>query len=51
MATIERLGRENLDAIEETIKRYDIDCDWERTGELRVAVPRRGATWSAGALP
>ena len=38
METIERLGRENLDAIEETIKRYNIDCDWERTGELRVAV-------------
>lgn len=38
METIERLGRENLDAIEETITRYKIDCDWERTGELRVAV-------------
>lgn len=38
MATIERLGRENLDAIEETIKRYRIECDWQRTGELRVAV-------------
>jgi glycine/D-amino acid oxidase-like deaminating enzyme len=38
MGTIERLGRENLDAIEETIKRYNIECDWERTGELRVAV-------------
>jgi glycine/D-amino acid oxidase-like deaminating enzyme len=38
MATIERLGRENLDAIEETIKRYAIDCNWERTGELRVAI-------------
>lgn len=38
MATIERLGRENLDAIEETIKKYNINCNWERTGELRVAV-------------
>jgi glycine/D-amino acid oxidase-like deaminating enzyme len=38
MATIERLGRENLDQIEETVRRYDIECDWERTGELRVAV-------------
>lgn len=38
MATIERLGRENLDQIEATIRRYDIECDWERTGELRVAV-------------
>lgn len=38
MKTIERLGRENLDAIEEAIARYNIECDWERTGELRVAV-------------
>ncbi len=38
METIERMGRENLDAIEATIARYRIECDWERTGELRVAV-------------
>jgi len=37
MGTIERMGRENLDAIEETIHRYGIECDWERTGELKVA--------------
>src|ERR1039457_7480041 len=28
METIERLGRENLDAIEETIEKYAIECDW-----------------------
>ncbi|HEV2426878.1 MAG TPA: FAD-dependent oxidoreductase [Acidimicrobiales bacterium] len=38
MSVIERLGRENLDGIEETLRRYSIPCDWERTGELRVAV-------------
>jgi glycine/D-amino acid oxidase-like deaminating enzyme len=38
MPVIERLGRENLNEIEETVRRYDIECDWERTGELRVAV-------------
>jgi len=37
MAIIERLGRENLDLIEETIKRYGIDCQFEWTGELRIA--------------
>jgi glycine/D-amino acid oxidase-like deaminating enzyme len=37
MATIERLGRENMDAIEATIKEFGIECDWRRTGELRVA--------------
>ncbi len=38
MQIIERLGRENMDGIEEAIARYGIDCGWERTGELRVAV-------------
>jgi glycine/D-amino acid oxidase-like deaminating enzyme len=38
MPVIERLARENLDEIEATVKRYGIECDWERTGELRVAV-------------
>jgi glycine/D-amino acid oxidase-like deaminating enzyme len=34
---LERLGEENLDAIEATIAKYGIDCDWQRTGELTVA--------------
>ena len=38
MGIIERLGRENLDAIEATIKKYEIDCDFEWNGEYRVAV-------------
>ena len=38
MAIIERLARENLDAIEDTIARYSIECDFERVGELQVAV-------------
>jgi len=38
MAMIDKLGRDNLDQIEATIKKYNIDCDFERTGELRVAV-------------
>ncbi|NUT45628.1 MAG: FAD-dependent oxidoreductase [Thermoactinospora sp.] len=37
IATLYRLGIENLDEIEETIRRYDIDCSWERTGEMNVA--------------
>ncbi|XVQ88142.1 NAD(P)/FAD-dependent oxidoreductase [Microbispora siamensis] len=35
--TLERLGRENLDEIEDTLARYGVDCSFERTGELRVA--------------
>ncbi|MEI8126638.1 MAG: FAD-dependent oxidoreductase [Actinomycetota bacterium] len=37
IAALERMGRENLDAIEATITKYNIECDWERSGELRVA--------------
>lgn len=35
--TLERLGMENLDAIEETLRRYGINCDFERVGSLSVA--------------
>lgn len=35
---LERLGRENLDAIAATVAEHGIDCDFERTGELAVAV-------------
>jgi glycine/D-amino acid oxidase-like deaminating enzyme len=34
---LERLGRSNLDAIEVTLIRYGIECDWERSGDLAVA--------------
>jgi glycine/D-amino acid oxidase-like deaminating enzyme len=37
MATLERLGRDNLDAIEDTLRRYGIDAEFERTGELDIA--------------
>ena len=32
-----RLGHENLDAIEQTVAKYKIDCSFERTGEMVVA--------------
>ena len=38
LATLVRLGRENLDAIEATLGRYGIDAELERTGEMSVAV-------------
>ncbi|MEU4692975.1 FAD-dependent oxidoreductase [Actinoplanes sp. NPDC023714] len=37
IAELERLGLENLQGIEDTINRYGIDCEWERTGALDVA--------------
>jgi glycine/D-amino acid oxidase-like deaminating enzyme len=38
MSLLERLGSANLDAIEATILERGIDCDFERTGGLDVAV-------------
>lgn len=38
LAELDRLGAENLDGIERTVRAHDIDCDWQRTGELTVAV-------------
>jgi glycine/D-amino acid oxidase-like deaminating enzyme len=38
MPLLQRLGAANLDAIEATIRTRGIDCDFERTGELDVAV-------------
>jgi glycine/D-amino acid oxidase-like deaminating enzyme len=35
---LDRLGRENLDAIGRTIDELGIDCDWRRSGDLAVAV-------------
>lgn len=34
---LEQLGLENLDAMERTVERHGIECDWQRTGELAVA--------------
>lgn len=38
IAELDRLGRENLADIAATVDAYGIDCDFERTGELAVAV-------------
>jgi len=38
MPTLLRLGRQNLDELEASVRRYGIDCGFERTGELDVAV-------------
>jgi glycine/D-amino acid oxidase-like deaminating enzyme len=34
---LERMGKENLDAIEETINRLGIECDYCRVGEIDIA--------------
>ncbi|MFD4635853.1 NAD(P)/FAD-dependent oxidoreductase [Lentzea sp. NPDC058436] len=37
MPRLEALGRQNLNEIGEAVRRYGIDCDWQRPGELLVA--------------
>ncbi|GAU70069.1 putative oxidoreductase [Streptomyces sp. NBRC 110611] len=37
LARLEELGIRNLDAIEDTVARYGIDCAFERTGEIDIA--------------
>jgi glycine/D-amino acid oxidase-like deaminating enzyme len=34
---LQKLGMENLDAIERFVKDHGVDCSWERTGEITVA--------------
>jgi glycine/D-amino acid oxidase-like deaminating enzyme len=46
IGTLNRLGAQNLDAIEAAVHKYGIDCDWERTGEMNVAT----AEWQAAGL-
>ncbi len=46
LPTLLRMGDETLDAIEAAIDRHRIDCDFERSGELTVAV----ADWQADGL-
>jgi glycine/D-amino acid oxidase-like deaminating enzyme len=45
-AQLERLGRENLDAIERFVTAHRVDCGWERTGDLTVAT----APWQLAEL-
>jgi len=40
MDTLVRLGHDNLRGIEDAVRRYEIDCSFERTGELDVATER-----------
>ena len=37
LATLIKMGHDNLNAIEETVKHFNIDCDFIRSGELNVA--------------
>jgi glycine/D-amino acid oxidase-like deaminating enzyme len=45
MPQLERLGRENFDAIKDTIARHGIDARFEETGELAFATAPYQAEW------
>jgi glycine/D-amino acid oxidase-like deaminating enzyme len=47
VTVLERLGRANLDAIEATVARYRIACDFARTGALDVATEPHQVAWLA----
>jgi len=43
--TLERLGQENLDALERDVRDLGLDCEFERTGTLNVAVEEHQVDW------
>jgi glycine/D-amino acid oxidase-like deaminating enzyme len=47
MDLLERMGRENLDAIRATVERHAIDCGWEDSGTLAVATAPHQVGWLA----
>lgn len=44
---LERLGEENLAAMEQDVSDLGLDCQWERTGTLTVAVEPHQLEWLA----
>lgn len=42
---LERLGRENLDALEADVRELGVECQLERTGMLSVAVEEHQVAW------
>ncbi|GAB3074311.1 NAD(P)/FAD-dependent oxidoreductase [Pedococcus soli] len=42
---LHRLGLANLDAIQDTVQRHGIECDFQRTGELTVATAPHQVQW------
>ena len=42
VAELERLGRENMDGFRAAVERYNIDCDIEWGGEMKVSIGDQG---------
>ncbi|RFA21174.1 NAD(P)/FAD-dependent oxidoreductase [Subtercola boreus] len=47
LPTLHRLGMENLDGIADTLRRYGLDAEFERTGQLAVATEPHQLEWLA----
>ena len=47
LGTLERMGRENLDAIRATVAAHGIECGWEETGTIDVATEPHQLEWLA----
>ena len=45
---LERLGAENLAAFEADVRELGLACEWERTGQLSVAVEEHQLAWLEG---
>lgn len=45
---LERLGTENLDGFEADVRDLGLACEWERTGQLSVAVEEHQLSWLEG---
>ncbi|RKR73538.1 NAD(P)/FAD-dependent oxidoreductase [Frondihabitans australicus] len=45
MSVLDRLGMENLDAIERSVAELGLDCEFERNGSLDVAVEEHQVEW------
>lgn len=48
LATLQRLGADTLDAFERDVHDLGLDCQWERTGVLAVAVEDHQVPWLSG---
>lgn len=48
LARLERMGVENLNGIAESVDRYQVQAEFERTGELSVAVEPHQVEWLSG---
>ena len=50
LAELKAMGMANLDAIEEAVGALGLNCEWERTGALDVAIEEHQLSWLEGSV-